>query len=172
MNERSDYRDDGYRGGSRGGSSYREYGSDRSQGDRGFWDKATDEVSSWFGDERAEQRREMDRFRGRGPKNYARSDARILEDVNDRLTDDGWLDASDIEVTVNDREVTLSGHVDSRAAKRRAEDLAEMVSAVRHVQNNLRVRDNAGGTENLGFGEANSEISRDFTSDRKTGSVS
>lgn len=78
--------------------------------------------------------------RGRGPKGYRRSDERIREDVSDRLTDDAWLDASNVEVTVNDGEVTLSGTVDSRDAKRRAEDLAERVSGVGDVQNQLKVR--------------------------------
>jgi osmotically-inducible protein OsmY len=111
------------------------------RGGRDFWDKASDEVSSWFGDREAERRREMDQYRGRGPKGYTRSDERIKEDVNDRLTDDGSLDATDIEVEVNDREVTLSGTVNSRFDKRRAEDLAESVSGVTHVQNNIRVRE-------------------------------
>jgi hypothetical protein len=43
-------------------------------------------------------------------------------------------------VSVSSCEVTLSGTVDSREAKRRAEDIAEQVSGVRHVQNNLRVQ--------------------------------
>lgn len=79
--------------------------------------------------------------RGRGPKNYTRSDDRIAEDVSDRLSDAHDVDASDIEVTVQAGEVTLSGTVDDRRAKRRAEDVAEEVSGVRHVQNNLRVKD-------------------------------
>jgi len=78
--------------------------------------------------------------RGKGPKGYVRADVRILEDVNDRLSDDGRLDASDIEVTVEAGEVTLNGRVASREDKRRAEDLAEQASGVKHVQNNLRVR--------------------------------
>lgn len=77
--------------------------------------------------------------RGRGPKGYRRSDDRIREDINDRLTDDAWLDASNIEVSVSDCEVTLSGTVDSRQAKRRAEDIAERVSGVEDVQNSIRV---------------------------------
>ena len=60
--------------------------------------------------------------------------------MNLRLTDDPLVDASDIEVAVQDREVTLSGHVASRYEKRRAEDIVEAVSGVSHVQNNLRVR--------------------------------
>ncbi|MGN6470481.1 MAG: BON domain-containing protein [Rhizobiaceae bacterium] len=120
----------------------RRYGaySGRSQrGGRDFWDRAGDEIASWFGDEDAERRRQRDEHRGRGPKGYVRSDARIEEDVNDRLTDDGMLDASDIDVQVADREVTLTGTVTSRMAKRRAEDIVDSVSGVEHVQNNLRV---------------------------------
>lgn len=78
--------------------------------------------------------------RGKGPRGYQRSDDRIREDVNDRLTDDDQLDASDIEVKVKDCEVTLSGFVQRREDRRRAEDCAEGVSGVRHVQNNIRVR--------------------------------
>lgn len=78
--------------------------------------------------------------RGRGPKGYKRSDDRIREDLSDRLSDDASLDASNIEVSVSKGEVTLSGTVDSREAKRRAEDCAEACSGVDHVQNNLRVK--------------------------------
>lgn len=85
--------------------------------------------------------------RGRGPKNYARSDARILEDVNDRLSDDSWLDASEIEARAENGEVTLTGTVRSRDDKRRAEDLAEQVSGVKHVQNNLRVQATPGAAD-------------------------
>jgi len=77
--------------------------------------------------------------RGKGPRGYVRSDARILEDVSDRLADDGRLDASDIEVIVAAGEVILNGAVRSRPDKRRAEDLAERASGVKQVQNNLWV---------------------------------
>lgn len=77
--------------------------------------------------------------RGRGPRNYRRTDRRIEEDVSEELMQDRWLDATAIEVSVSDGEVTLNGTVDSREAKHRAEDLAEKVPGVRHVQNNLRV---------------------------------
>ena len=116
------------------------------RGERGWWDRASDEVSSWFGDEEAGQRRSEDArreavHRGRGPRGYTRSDERIREDVSDRLTDNPVVDASDIDVTVQSGEVTLNGHVDSRYSKRLAEDVAEDVSGVKHVQNNLRVRE-------------------------------
>jgi osmotically-inducible protein OsmY len=116
---------------------------ERGQGygrERDWWDRATDEVSSWFGDEDAERRRRMDRHRGRGPKNYTRSDDRIREDVSDQLTDDPLIDASDIDVNVGNQEVTLSGTVASRNERRLAEEVAEQVSGVKYVQNNLRVK--------------------------------
>lgn len=141
-----DYPGYGYYGGRYRGRGY--YGGDRGYGgrgdERGFWDRAGDEVASWFGDEDAERRRQQDQFRGRGPRGYTRSDDRIQEDVNDRLTDDWSLDASDIEVSVGNGEVTLSGHVSNRSDKRHAEDLADSVSGVRHVQNNLRVKEAMG----------------------------
>jgi hypothetical protein len=79
--------------------------------------------------------------RGRGPRNYVRSDDRIRDDINERLTQDRFVDASDIDVVVNRGEVTLTGAVDSRLARRRAEDIADAVLGVTHVQNNLRVHD-------------------------------
>jgi hypothetical protein len=78
-------------------------------------------------------------YRGRGPKGYQRSDDRIREDVCERLELDHYIDASDVEVQVSGATVTLTGNVDSRGAKRRAEDIAESVGGVRDVQNNLRV---------------------------------
>lgn len=114
------------------------------QGNRDWWDKTKDEVSSWFGDEDAERRRRMDKkygqHRGRGPKGYTRSDERIRDDINDRLSDDSFLDATEIEVHVAEGEVTLTGTVDNRLDKRRAEDLAEQISGVKNVQNQLRVK--------------------------------
>jgi osmotically-inducible protein OsmY len=111
---------------------------------RSWFDRATDEVSSWMGDEDAERRRRMDYVRGghygKGPRGYTRSDDRIRDDVNDRLTDDWLLDATYITVTVSNGEVTLDGTVSGRDSKRRAEDLADNVSGVRHVQNNLRIQ--------------------------------
>jgi osmotically-inducible protein OsmY len=108
---------------------------------RGMLERAGDEIASWFGGDDADHSRHGEGHRGRGPKSYQRSDERIREDVNDRLTEDPWLDASEIEVEVQSREVTLSGMVRSRRDKRRAEDIADSVSGVTHVQNNLRVHD-------------------------------
>lgn len=148
--ERNYYTDGPYpEGGGRGRHdrehwAYARHPRDRHDEDRGWFDRARDEVSAWMGDHDAQRRREHDAalradHRGRGPKGYRRSDERIREDVSDRLTDDGWLDASAIEVAVKDGEVTLSGTVHARDDKRRAELLAESVSGVDNVQNNLRL---------------------------------
>lgn len=117
----------------------------RGEGGRTWWDRAKTSVAAMFGDEEAERRHEWDRqmygqHRGRGPKGYTRSDERISDDVHQRLTDDPWVDASDIEVLVAAGEVTLTGTVSDRDEKRRAERCIEDVSGVHHVQNNLRLR--------------------------------
>lgn len=123
------YEADRYRGGAR----------DWSAGDGGysqFGDGFDASSSRGFADWR---RRERGRHFGRGPEGYKRSDARISEDIHDRLTDDDDLDASTIQVLVKDGEVTLSGKVADRVDKHRAEHIAESISGVEHVQNNLRV---------------------------------
>jgi osmotically-inducible protein OsmY len=124
-------------------ASRRDYQGNQNRGeDRGWWDKTRDEVSSWFGDEDAERRRRIDHMtthRGKGPKDYRRSDDRIREDVCDRLSDDPYVDASNIDVKVNSAEVILTGTVERREDKRRAEDLVEAISGVSNVQNNLRI---------------------------------
>jgi osmotically-inducible protein OsmY len=131
-------------------SNNRDWNNDnRGQQERGWWDRTRDEMSSWFGDDDAERRRRMDKMgehRGKGPKNYQRSEERIREDISDRLADDDSVDASDIEIKVSGTEVTLSGTVESRVAKRRAEDIAESVSGVSNVQNQLRVGQNSDNT--------------------------
>ena len=77
--------------------------------------------------------------RGRGPKNYRRSDDSIRDDVCERLTMDHDVDATDIEVNVYECVVTLSGTVSDRQTKRIAEDIADTVRGVKEVQNELRV---------------------------------
>lgn len=156
----------GYGAGSRLADARGEWRSDsrttsRDQGygdrtDRGWFERAGDEVASWFGDEDAARRRERD-YSGQGPSGYVRSDERILEDVNDALTEDWGVDARRIQATVNAGDVTLDGTVPSRAQKRRAEDCVEDLSGVKNVQNNLRVeetstwaRGNSAETETTG----------------------
>ena len=78
-------------------------------------------------------------FAGRGPKGYTRSDERIREDINERLTDHPDIDASEIEVQVQNGEVVLRGTVDERHTKHLAEDLASRVFGVKDVRNEIRV---------------------------------
>ena len=112
-------------------------------GERNWFDRATDTVAGWFSDDDDDDgRRERGYgFRGHGPMGYTRSDERILEDASDALTDDWGVDARQITVSVRDGEITLDGTVPSRRQKRRAEDCVEDLSGVRHVQNNLRVQE-------------------------------
>lgn len=78
---------------------------------------------------------------GKGPKGYSRSDDRIKEDLSDRMMTHPDLDASDIDMDVNQGEVTLRGNVDSRQSRRLAEDLCDDCHGVRQVNNQLRVSD-------------------------------
>lgn len=84
-------------------------------------------------------------YRGLGPRSYRRSDARIYEDVNERLAADPELDADDIAVEVSDGVVTLSGTVPERWMKHRAEDLVDSCRHMQDIQNNIRVARGDGG---------------------------
>jgi hypothetical protein len=118
-----------------------------------------------FGRERRYDAPEDRGHRGRGPKGYRRTDERISEEVHERLTDDAWLDASHIDVTVKDGEVTLSGTVENREAKHRAEHLVENLSGVTHVQNNLRIG-TAGGLTSSGSGFGTSALEAQMQRDQ------
>lgn len=78
-------------------------------------------------------------FTGVGPKNYKRSDERILEDIFERLTMHGQIDARYIKVNLQDGEVTLDGMVNDRRSKHLVEDVIDQVSGVKDIHNNLKV---------------------------------
>ena len=124
----------------RGGRERGRY-MDRPPEERNFLDRAAERLSAWFGEAGGEMggRREPGLHRGRGPQAYRRPDERIADEVHGRLTEDAWVDASNIAVSVSGGEVTLSGTVPEREAKHRAERLIEDLGGVTHVQNNLRV---------------------------------
>lgn len=153
--------------------------------DNNWWEKTKDKVSSWFSDDDDRddrRRREYGSHRGKGPSDYRRSQDRIREDICDRLTDDDRVDASNIRIQIEDDVVILSGAVNSREEKRRAEDLVESVSGVHNVENRLRVgggglanREYTGNTENTGgigneSGTTN-EIIRNVKNDRESGAT-
>lgn len=113
---------------------------------RSFMDRAGDffggrrHDDERHGDDRRfqdERRYEDDRRarRRRGP-----SDKVLWAVIMERLEDERRLDLRDVDVTVEDGEVTLNGSVRRKEEKRRIEDIAD-VEGVRNVQNNLRVRD-------------------------------
>ena len=105
-----------------------------------FWEKLKGGVAGLFhvGAERA-------------PKNAARPDARLLEEVNDALTYRGDLDATDIDVTVHGAAVTLSGTVTDHRSKRVAEEICEGVIGVRDVRNRLTIRQDDPTDANVAF---------------------
>ena len=89
---------------------------------------------------RPSETRSQRNFVGRGPRGYRRSDERIREDVNERLTRHPDLDATDIDVRVENCSVVLTGVVEDRRAKRLAEDIAEDIWGVEDVKNDLKIR--------------------------------
>jgi hypothetical protein len=128
--------------------------NDRTEPIRGEW--RHEHTSEWW--------RVPGPHAGRGPRSYQRSDERIREELNDRLTAHGMIDASDIECQVQNGEVTLTGFVGTRAEKRAAEDVAEDLHGVREVHNQLRLRSNAEGegvgrTSVLGLTESHVQTS-------------
>jgi len=84
--------------------------------------------------------------RGRGPRPaddtsmLGEEDARIWNEVSACLTEDWYVDGTEITVSVDDGEVTLDGVVENRAEKRLAEDCADSVPGVVDVHNRLRIR--------------------------------
>lgn len=138
---------------------HRDYEDDRRyRRQRGWGDKAADEVKSWFGSDRAERRRDRDHeiedrdddrwdddrrerrdFRGVGPRMRHDDDEDLREEINDRLRDDPELDASDILVRVIDNEAILDGTVRHKRDAERARRLADEVRGIVYVRDRLRV---------------------------------
>lgn len=115
----------------------RDYGRRMDGGDyrpeqpRSWMDGARDFFSPAPRPHRADTRSARSR---RGP-----SDRVLWAVIVERLEDERGLDLRDLEVIVEDAEVTLNGTVRHKADKRRIEDVAD-IDGVRHVQNNLRHR--------------------------------
>ena len=78
-------------------------------------------------------------YRNRAPLNYQRSDARIAEDINDRLMLSDEIDPREVEVRVENGEVSLLGTVETRWEKRVAERIADSVAGVKDVDNRLKI---------------------------------
>ena len=78
--------------------------------------------------------------RGKGPKGYRPTDERLRERVCERLTDDPFVDATDIEVSIANGEISLSGSAETRRMKYAVEDVVAEVPGVTAVHNSIRVR--------------------------------
>ena len=97
------------------------------------------------------------------PKGYQRSDARIRDELCERLAL-AHDDVSDVTVDVGSGIVTLAGTVRERGARFRIEELAEHVLGVSEVRNNIqlaRAGSSAGGGGNGGIGERAGDAARD-----------
>jgi hypothetical protein len=79
-------------------------------------------------------------FAGKGPKGYKRNDQRVIEDISERLSDHPQIDASEIEIRLEEGVAVLTGTVSDRQSKRLAEEIAESVSGVQDVRNELRLQ--------------------------------
>lgn len=141
------------RGGQGSWSSQQQYGqTGRSGSQADGWSGEPDEMrwgrqqglygSSEYGGYISSQRSQRDyqSHVGKGPKGWQRSDERIREDVNETLARHPEIDASEIEVRVQNCEVTLTGNVDDRRTKRLAEDIVENVFGVKDVENKIKVK--------------------------------
>jgi osmotically-inducible protein OsmY len=79
-------------------------------------------------------------YSGSGPSGYDSAGDPVGQEVYSRLTQHGQLDASNIEIVIDDGEVLLEGTVADEESKRLAEEAVETVSGVDRVQNLLRVQ--------------------------------
>lgn len=77
---------------------------------------------------------------GKGPKGYKRSDERIREEVCEAMSRQGFIDASDVEVNVENGVVHLVGTVASRSDKRGLELIADRIHGVEEVRNEIRLK--------------------------------
>ena len=68
-----------------------------------------------------------------------RSDEAIWEDIHDHFATNHDLDATEIEIVVEEGDVTLTGRVDTREAKWLAEEIARGVAGVADLHNRLKV---------------------------------
>ena len=87
--------------------------------------------------------------RGKGPRGYRRADHRIIEDINELMMEDPWLDPTEIAVDAVDGRVQLVGIVAHARDRAYAEHLAWSVSGVRDVLNNIQVITQSGAANSL-----------------------
>ena len=133
-----DYRGD-FKSASRSDEGYSNWNQgNRNQGSRsGPSTTSPDFGDRWWGGS-ASGSSSQQRY-GKGPKGYRRSDDRLRDEISDQMMAQA-LNADDIEVSVSNGEVTLTGSVCCRSDKFAAEQIAERVMGVSDVINQLRVK--------------------------------
>lgn len=70
-------------------------------------------------------------------KNHRRTDVLIYEEVYEALLNDSVVDATDIEIKVEDGVVTLTGRVENRMMKKEAEICLEHITDIEDIFNLL-----------------------------------
>jgi hypothetical protein len=125
-------RDRGEQAGRGGETWYRE----------GSWELPADQEIEWRG-LRSGGSFDQGPFAGRGPRGYRRSDQAIFEEVCERLTAHGYIDATEIDVEVQQGIVTLTGIAPDRRQKRLAEQAIENIAGVQDVSNQVRLASRA-----------------------------
>jgi hypothetical protein len=133
--------DDGTQRGEAGRPGYGSFGAERGYNQGGYGGLGAYERGYRPGsyDEKLDRMEGRQRGPARPPRGYQRADDRIREDVCERLME-GPVDVGDVEVTVSNGEVTLSGTVEERWEKRAIEDIAGNVRGVHDVHNRVRVK--------------------------------
>lgn len=83
---------------------------------------------------------EQEKHAGKAPANYEeRPDELVERDIKEQLTQDAFLDPTNLTVSVQNGEVLLEGFVAQLADKERAESTAMSVAGARSCRNNLRL---------------------------------
>lgn len=113
------------------------YGSDRKNS---LNDRSYRSISGGHGEDFQSQFTGRKDYSGRGPKGYERSDAKIWEDVCDALANASDVNASEMEVTVDDSIVLLHGVVNTREEAWKAEQIAWDIPGVADVRNEVDIK--------------------------------
>ncbi len=82
---------------------------------------------------------DQEKKRSVAPAGFDRPDDQVRAAVNEALTQDAFLDPTNITVEVNDGVVSLTGSVAGEADARRAEECAMAVAGVTDCNNRLTV---------------------------------
>lgn len=100
-------------------------------------------IMTGFGNRSDHKQTSQPDYRGRGPKGYKLIDSRVYENVCEALFHEPQIDASEVEVSVQDGTVTLSGVAKDKETRRLIEDIAMGCAGVQHVYNKISIRPNS-----------------------------